>query len=479
MSKQFELKRIAFKKFGMIYDGNKEAYETALMEINKGVLPADDEPLLRSAYPLKTETNNKLTEINNNLPTSVADVLQAESTGDSIVLEQDVQLPSSPKNNPDYWDVKPVYPEQRKFWNQLFQVVDLQIARKNNQDPNESYGWPTIMKEAKVDSMNAFTLEDIAAAVNGEYPASIQKAFIREEVFPAFKAQKNDARKNMLSMGQPTRSGVDFIGMQVRIAAINTWSFEVVAPVNFMLKWHYGMPRPEEVAWLIATDRISDGLEKTTTMKQTVELIKGMNLQQRKDFTAYNKEKEDGSPTHPSFPAMHSAGSTLSTWLPVLFKLTPEQYEQTLLIDHAVAFGRSVAGVHYPMDNIAGLNIGQRIVREELPAFVAEKYGYDEAKVEARLEKLSFDWKDFDSIKMTIRGQPVKDFFATANKGVKTIYEQTVIDKLLQQQSSSPYLLPDVEQTSSPPVLQQQSSSAYQLPDVEQTSSPPVLQQQA
>ena len=38
---------------------------------------------------------------------------------------------------------------------------------------------------------------------------------------------------------------------------------------------------------------------------------------------------------------------------------------------------RTVAGVHFPTDNIAGLNLGQEILAPRLPGYLAERYGSD------------------------------------------------------------------------------------------------------
>jgi hypothetical protein len=62
------------------------------------------------------------------------------------------------------------------------------------------------------------------------------------------------------------------------------------------------------------------------------------------------------------------------------------------------------------MDNYAGINIGMQIIKEKLPSFLSEKYRYDQAKVEAKLEKLAFDWADFDSYACTINGVSVADW---------------------------------------------------------------------
>ena len=76
-----------------------------------------------------------------------------------------------------------------------------------------------------------------------------------------------------------------------------------------------------------------------------------MQLQHAAEFTAY---EEDGCPMHPSYPAMHSAASTCSYWIPALCRITAAQYCEALRVDYATAYARTVAGVHYPMDNIVG-----------------------------------------------------------------------------------------------------------------------------
>jgi hypothetical protein len=137
----------------------------------------------------------------------------------------------------------------------------------------------------------------------------------------------------------PFRSAVDYVGTQVRIAALNTWTVEAVGPVNFMLKWAMGVPRPEEMAWLIASGAFTtdDGVPQ-----DIIDDLKSMNLKHAADFTAY----ETGSPMHPSWPAMHAAASMCSFWIPAMVKVTPEQYCESLRIDYAVAYARTVAGVH-------------------------------------------------------------------------------------------------------------------------------------
>jgi hypothetical protein len=51
--------------------------------------------------------------------------------------------------------------------------------------------------------------------------------------------------------------------------------------------------------------------------------------------------------------------------------------------------------VHFPDDNIAGLNLGQEILARELPGHLQAKYGSDPAAVAAKVATLRFDWNDF------------------------------------------------------------------------------------
>jgi hypothetical protein len=125
-----------------------------------------------------------------------------------------------------------------------------------------------------------------------------------------------------------------------------------------------------------------------------------MNLQNAHNFTAY----DTGCPTHPSWPAMHSADSTVSYWLPAIAQVTGEDYCEALRVDYAVSYGRTVSGVHYQQDNLAGLNIGQRLIRKQLPKFLESKYGYNAEIVKAKLDALSFGWETFDPVSCQIGG---------------------------------------------------------------------------
>ena len=175
----------------------------------------------------------------------------------------------------------------------------------------------------------------------------------------------------------------------IRLADLNTWAIGAVAPTNFHLKWFVGRPRLEELAYKIAEGELTanDGVPQDIISK-----IESMDLNSATAFTAY----DEGSPTHPSWPAMHSAASSASFWLAVALDLSEEQYCEALRVDYAVSYARTVAGVHYPTDNIAGLNLGQQIMAEQLADHFEGKYGSDRDEVQAKIDGLRFDWANFN-----------------------------------------------------------------------------------
>ena len=96
---------------------------------------------------------------------------------------------------------------------------------------------------------------------------------------------------------------------------------------------------------------------------------------------------------------MHSAASSASLYLAVLLNLTPAQLAEARSLDCAVASFRTLAGVHYESDNMAGLSIGQEVIRRQLPGYLEERYGSDPADVTAKIERViaANDWRTAES----------------------------------------------------------------------------------
>lgn len=115
-------------------------------------------------------------------------------------------------------------------------------------------------------------------------------------------------------------------------------------------------------------------------------------------FTAY----PEGSPKHPSWPAMHSAASSLATILAVVLdeNATPAYdtiIEEAMLTDYAVAYSRTVAGVHYPGDNVAGLKVGQRLLANMLPTQLSSgQYPGDGAAIIGKLNRVMANGANWD-----------------------------------------------------------------------------------
>ena len=92
---------------------------------------------------------------------------------------------------------------------------------------------------------------------------------------------------------------------------------------------------------------------------------------------------------------MHSAASSASLYLAVLLDLTDAQLKEAQGLDCAVASFRTLAGVHYETDNMAGLSIGQEVIRRELPGYLQANYGSDPDVVAARINSViaAHDWR--------------------------------------------------------------------------------------
>jgi membrane-associated phospholipid phosphatase len=307
----------------------------------------------------------------------IAESLKHDSLASSVVTANDPELyggvdaqniinaiaggpPSMPNQNRNH-----------HFWDDFRHVVDVQQIRRD--------GGKLLLRLPKL--WEGMSIVEVAEAVHDEYPGANQV-----ELIQWLWQEGAQLDYNIL----PFRSSLDFVGLVIRLADLNTWAIGAVSPTNFHLKWYVGRPRPEEVAYKIAKGELTftDGVPQDIINK-----IVSMGLgDSATAFTAY----AEGSPTHPSWPAMHSAASSASFWLAVALDLNEDQYCEALRVDYAVSYARTVAGVHYPTDNIAGLNLGQKIMAEQLADHFESKYGSDRNAVQAKINGLRFDWATFD-----------------------------------------------------------------------------------
>lgn len=303
------------------------------------------------------------------LPSATMIDVKTMSFGDSPQTQEDQPGISAAR---EIWELggPPSLPRDGAvYWNELKEVTEVQIQRRNNGPP--PFKLPKLWEN--------FSIQDVAEAVNGEYPGYWHTLLLQEFWKQGLKYDTDIFAFNSLR---------DF-GLDVRLTALNTWAIDLVCPTSFLLKWTVGRLRPEEAAFQIA-----QGLFDDVVPEDLKQLIDSMDLQTPEEFTAYT---DKGSPTHPSWPAMHSSASAASLWLAVVADLTEEQYCELLRLDNAIANARTVAGVHYPTDNSAGLNLGQRLVAWALPQHLNRMYGIDEEVVRDKIRTLRFDWNTYDN----------------------------------------------------------------------------------
>jgi len=274
--------------------------------------------------------------------------------------------------------ISPVQPPAQvefgsSFWNEFDQITKLQAERRA--------GTMAASKMRLPQMFQSYTMEQAAKAVEADfptlYPTQLVQRFLAEGV--AFD-------ENIV----PHYTKDDFVNKQVMLSRLIGWAVSEVSPTAFAAKWRKGRPRPEEVAKAIVwgDPRVAGAPSDVVARVHAL----GLSAAGATDYTAYTV---DGAPKHPSWPAMHSAASTASVYLPVVLNLNASQLLEAQRLDCAVATFRSFAGVHYESDNRAGLSIGQEVIRAMLPQMLKNQYGSDSSKVKMKLKQViaANDWR--------------------------------------------------------------------------------------
>jgi len=281
---------------------------------------------------------------------------------------------------------EPDHPQSKStaaYWGQLKEVVEM---RELDKDAAGS----TALAEKMLLPLRwiDYTVDDVSEAVHDEYPGLHQAEFLEDLVGRGLYGPTEFDNSALAR-----RSGGRFLRGIISLSDLHTWSVGVVAPHNFAAKWYAGRARPEEVAFKISEGG-TEGIKREYVPEEIWQSISDMNLEKATDFARY----PEGSPRHPSWPAMHSAASNISFWLQAVMNLTPSQLCEAKKVDYAVAYARTVAGVHFPGDNIAGLNMGQIVVAEAIAEHLSEKYDSDKWYIKNKIDNLRFDWKDYDPL---------------------------------------------------------------------------------
>jgi hypothetical protein len=272
----------------------------------------------------------------------------------------------------------PTHPTDPGFWEEFDLITTLQKNRRAKETAASKMALPTVFAK--------FSMEEGAAAVEKDFPSKFPTALVEQWL------GSGGVKFDKTVVPQGTQD--DFVNSIVMLSRVIGWAVSTVSPFAFGAKWYNGRARPEEVACAILKNDSSVS-SVPPKVKAAVEAL-GVTKPGCVDYTAYS----NGSPRHPAWPAMHSAASSASVYLATVLNLSPEQLKEAQNLDCAVATFRSFAGVHYESDNMAGLSIGQEVLRRELPKMLHLNYGSDIAAVESKMEKVitANDWRKVSCI---------------------------------------------------------------------------------
>ncbi len=131
----------------------------------------------------------------------------------------------------------------------------------------------------------------------------------------------------------PPHTGQPFLTRVSGTIAQMSHAIDQALELAFASKWHFGHARPEEL------------------YAERLDLTPDHALH----LTAY----PEGCPCHPTYPAGHGAAAGAGVGVLLRrFTLTPDQAQTLRETAYIWAMSRTFAGVHFGVDNIAGLQLG-------------------------------------------------------------------------------------------------------------------------
>jgi len=200
----------------------------------------------------------------------------------------------------------PTHPddENSTYWKELkevaFAVSELKKYEKSYDFGSKVYALPdplpTVMPRITNLWNGIFDIVEVAKAVQDEFPGVYHAQLITKWL-----EEKSLDRKPFLFQ---TMNNRDFLRFPVMLSDMVGHAIRMVGPCDFALKWFVGRARPEEVAWKIrsATGK-SLVVPPSEETNELIKIIDEMEFSNATEYTAY----VEGSPNHPSYPAMHSA----------------------------------------------------------------------------------------------------------------------------------------------------------------------------
>lgn len=290
---------------------------------------------------------------------------------------------------------KPSYPEDGDiFWSELAEVaIRVEIAKRKTRigavpkDLDDAL-MPKVLRGGKFISrtfekkLGVRTYFDGAQEVKADWPTHILKNLA--ELLLGDGAKIRRIFKKDFEATEFTDGVVLFSRLLAKV-------IHEVSPTAFAVKWYYGRPRPEEAAnaWAKGEFEVSPFMNTILNKHINKEAVAKNAL----NFPVYQ------CPLHPSYPAMHASLSGLSIIFGILFELTESQLMEVKRTAANIALFRDYGGVHYRTDSLVGLDIGEKIIADNLYTYLeyfAEQAGHELAlsreEVEDSSSKLINNW---------------------------------------------------------------------------------------
>jgi len=276
---------------------------------------------------------------------------------------------------------RPSYPEDGDiFWTELAEVaIRVEIAKKKTRIGKIEEGLddallPKVLKGGKfisrtfTERLGVKTYFDGAQEVKADWPTHILKNL-------AELLLKDGAKIRRIFKKDFTAT--EFTDGPVLFSRLLAKVIHEVSPTAFAVKWYYGRPRPEEAAhaWAKGEAEVSPFINTILSRHINKSAVAKNPL----NFPVYP------CPLHPAYPAMHASLSGLSIIFGILFDLTDSQLEEVKRTAANIALFRDYGGVHYRTDSLIGLDIGEKIIADNLYTYL--EYFASEAGHELALSK--------------------------------------------------------------------------------------------
>lgn len=218
--------------------------------------------------------------------------------------------------------------------------------------------------------------DELAELVHNDFPTQLM-----DDLFRYMKSKGAKIDKSLFNE-KPYKVFTDGVVMVERVIGQLVHD---ISPTAFAHKYFHWRARPEEVigAWVRGEISFDPMVEEALNHYVDIEDV----LFDERKFTTY----PEGCPNHPALPAMHSAVASMALFISVILDLTPQQESECIKMAANIAFGRTFAGVHYRLDNLYGLELGERCAEIILPDLLVP-YGGIKELVQAKIALKRNHW---------------------------------------------------------------------------------------